>query len=79
MLSNYILDTVCALIGFRSVIMMERKVKGNLSARAADRAADEAGVYRKFGGCSSPFRSGSQAFLQNGVVNAPDKRKATDE
>ena len=64
--------------GFRSVILKERKVKF-LSARAADRAADEAGVYRKFGGCSSPFRSGSQAFLQNGAVNAPDKRKATDE
>lgn len=49
------------------------------SARAANRAADEAGVYRKFGGYSSPFRSGSQALLQNGAGNAPDKRRATDE
>ena len=57
----------------------DKKSKRIKSARAADRAADEAGVYRNFGGCSSPFRSGSQAFLQNGAGNAPDKRKATDE
>ncbi len=65
--------------GFLSVILEERMVLVLRSARAADRAADEAGVYRKFGGCSSPFRSGTQAFLQNGAVNASDKGKATNE
>ena len=79
MLSNYILVKVCD--SNRLPIGHYDRKEGFviLSARAADRAADEAGVYRKFGGCPSPFRSGSQAFLQNGVVNAPDKRKATDE
>lgn len=38
--------------GFRSVIMIERKGTQDISARAADRAADEAGVMEPLMKCT---------------------------